>query len=96
MAIYTLAPLLGPAVRPRAGGFIAANISWRWIFYTTSIAYGFLQLASFPLLGETYAPKLLRVKAQESSVWSLEARRDTSRYEYLCGRLKPLMLRFLS
>jgi MFS family permease len=65
MAIYTLAPLLGPAVGPIAGGFITENISWRWIFYTTSIADGILQLASFLLLRETYAPKILMDKARK-------------------------------
>jgi hypothetical protein len=31
ISIYSLAPLLGPAVGPIAGGFIAANTSWRWV-----------------------------------------------------------------
>jgi hypothetical protein len=30
MSIYSLAPLLGPAIGPIAGGFITENTSWRW------------------------------------------------------------------
>ncbi|KAK3060197.1 hypothetical protein LTR53_020190, partial [Teratosphaeriaceae sp. CCFEE 6253] len=37
MALYSLAPLLGPAVGPIAGGFIAQYSTWRWVFYSTSI-----------------------------------------------------------
>ncbi|OJJ41598.1 hypothetical protein ASPWEDRAFT_167610 [Aspergillus wentii DTO 134E9] len=64
MAIYSLAPLLGPAVGPIAGGFITQNISWRWIFYTTSIFDGLLQAVSLFTLHETYGPKILSDKAK--------------------------------
>jgi MFS family permease len=43
-AIYTLAPLSGPALGPVIGGFIAMNTSWRWVFYCTSIADGVVQI----------------------------------------------------
>lgn len=56
-------PLLGPTVAPIAGGFITENTSWRWVFYATSIADALIQLAGLFLLRETYAPELLRRKA---------------------------------
>ncbi|KAH8595457.1 major facilitator superfamily domain-containing protein [Bisporella sp. PMI_857] len=53
VGIYSLAPLLGPAIGPIAGGFISEKVSWRWVFYSTSIADGLSLLASFILLRET-------------------------------------------
>lgn len=60
MSIYSLAPLLGPAIGPIAGAFIADNISWRWIFYVTTIADAVIQIAGFFFLRETYTPILLQ------------------------------------
>ncbi|KAL4817763.1 major facilitator superfamily domain-containing protein [Aspergillus spinulosporus] len=64
IAIYSLAPLLGPAVGPIAGGFIAENTTWRWVFYATTIADGVIQIAGLIILQETYAPKILRTRAK--------------------------------
>jgi multidrug resistance protein len=36
VSLYSLAPLLGPAIGPIAGGFIAERTTWRWIFWSTS------------------------------------------------------------
>lgn len=38
IAVYSLAPLLGPVIGPIAGGFIVENTTWRWVFYSTSAA----------------------------------------------------------
>src|SRR5450432_2751837 len=38
ISIYSLAPLLGPALGPIAGGFISENTTWRWVFWATTIA----------------------------------------------------------
>ena len=59
ISIYSLAPLLGPAIGPIAGGFISANTTWRWCFWSTSIFTGVVQIIGFFFLQETYAPKLL-------------------------------------
>uniref|UniRef100_A0A093V9F7 Putative transporter n=1 Tax=Talaromyces marneffei PM1 TaxID=1077442 RepID=A0A093V9F7_TALMA len=64
VAVYSLAPLLGPAVGPIAGGFIAENTTWRWCFYSTSILTGVIQFAGLFILQETYGPKLLNRKAK--------------------------------
>lgn len=64
IAIYSLAPLLGPAVGPIAGGFIAENTTWRWVFYSTSIADGVIQLMGLFFLRETYGPRLLKDRAK--------------------------------
>ncbi|KAF1947175.1 MFS general substrate transporter [Clathrospora elynae] len=59
ISIYSLAPLLGPAIGPIAGGFISQNTTWRWCFYATTIFTAMVQCFGFFFLQETYAPKLL-------------------------------------
>ncbi|KAH6723176.1 MFS multidrug transporter-like protein [Leptodontidium sp. MPI-SDFR-AT-0119] len=65
ISIYSLAPLLGPAVGPIAGGFIAENTTWRWVFYSTTIADAIIQFAGLFFLQETYAPVLLHRKKKQ-------------------------------
>lgn len=60
ISVYSLMPLLGPAVGPIAGGWIAERTSWRWVFYSTTIACGVIQAAGLFFLQETYAPVLLQ------------------------------------
>ncbi|KAI1368630.1 major facilitator superfamily domain-containing protein [Xylaria arbuscula] len=59
LSIYSLAPLLGPAIGPIAGAFIAQNTTWRWAFYSTTIADAVIQGAGVFFLKETYTPLLL-------------------------------------
>ncbi|KAJ6142454.1 hypothetical protein N7471_001907 [Penicillium samsonianum] len=59
IAIYNLAPLLGPVLGPIAGGFIAENTTWRWVFYSTSIVDGLIQVMGLFFLRESYGPKIL-------------------------------------
>ncbi|KAF7187630.1 Efflux pump vrtL [Pseudocercospora fuligena] len=65
MAFYSLAPLLGPAIGPIAGGFIAQYSTWRWVFYSTSIAAVFVQLLGWFFLKETYAAAILSKKKKQ-------------------------------
>ncbi|KAI9824357.1 MAG: hypothetical protein M1826_007379 [Phylliscum demangeonii] len=62
ISIYSLAPLLGPAVGPIAGAFITERTSWRWAFYATTIADAVIQIIGLLYLPETYAPILLQRK----------------------------------
>ncbi|KAI0394009.1 major facilitator superfamily domain-containing protein [Xylariaceae sp. FL0594] len=62
LSMYSLAPLLGPAIGPIAGAFIAQNTTWRWAFYATTIADAAIQFAGLFFLRETYAPVLLTWK----------------------------------
>ncbi|KAK8060387.1 MFS multidrug transporter-like protein [Apiospora saccharicola] len=64
MSIYSLAPLLGPAIGPIAGAFITENTTWRWSFWATTIADAVIQLLGLVFLRETYAPVLLKWKRQ--------------------------------
>ncbi|KAL1637855.1 hypothetical protein SLS56_000412 [Neofusicoccum ribis] len=63
ISVYSLAPLIGPAAGPIAGGFIAENTTWRWVFWATSICDALIQVVGFFYLQETYAPVLLKWKA---------------------------------
>ncbi|KAJ4387171.1 hypothetical protein N0V93_007760 [Gnomoniopsis smithogilvyi] len=65
MSLYSLAPLLGPAVGPLAGAFISENVSWRWIFFATTIADALIQVAGLFFLRETYTPVLLRWRKEK-------------------------------
>lgn len=62
ISIYSLAPLLGPAIGPIAGGFISENTTWRWCFWATTIFTAMVQSFGVFFLQETYAPKLLEWK----------------------------------
>ncbi|KAJ6263100.1 Efflux pump vrtL [Drechslerella dactyloides] len=65
ISMYSLAPLLGPAIGPIAGGWIVqSGLGWRWIFYIMSMIDAVIQIAGTFLLQETYAPKLLQAKAR--------------------------------
>ncbi|KAI2468785.1 MFS general substrate transporter [Annulohypoxylon bovei var. microspora] len=71
MSMYSLAPLLGPAVGPIAGAFVTQTTTWRWAFWATCIADAAIQGAGLLFLRETYAPVLLdrkrRVLAAETA-----------------------------
>ncbi|KAF3037276.1 hypothetical protein E8E12_008451 [Didymella heteroderae] len=48
LGVYLVIPLLGAAVEPIIGGFMAGRTTWRWMFWSTSI-----------FQAETYAPVIL-------------------------------------
>ena len=65
MALYSLMPLLGPALGPIAGAFIAQGTTWRWVFYSTSLVACAIQVLGFFFLKETYGAALLARKKKE-------------------------------
>ncbi|KXX77074.1 Transporter mfs1 [Madurella mycetomatis] len=64
IAVYQLAPVLGPAIGPIVGGYISQNTTWRWCFWTIVLVNGAVQVIAFFFLRETYAPRLLQLKAR--------------------------------
>ncbi|KAJ7863866.1 MFS polyamine transporter [Mycena leptocephala] len=63
IAIFSLAPLLGPVVGPLCGAFIAEKSTWRWVFWSTTIVDVAVQILGIFYLRESYAPFLLEQKA---------------------------------
>ncbi|KAF4618567.1 hypothetical protein D9613_010177 [Agrocybe pediades] len=63
MALYSLGPLLGPAIGPVAGGFITQGVGVKWVFIVIAIVSGIASVIGIPFLRETYAPVLRARKA---------------------------------
>ncbi|KAK0215505.1 major facilitator superfamily domain-containing protein [Armillaria fumosa] len=76
--LYTLAPLLGPIIGPIAGSWITMKTTWKWIFWTTSIASMLIQVSHFFWLRETFAPIILAQKARR--LQNASGREENVRY----------------
>ncbi|KAG8416713.1 hypothetical protein J3458_007277 [Metarhizium acridum] len=66
-SIFAIAPFLGPALGPIAGGFLAEAEGWRWVEGLTAIFTGALWIIQSLVAPETYSPVLLRRRAEELS-----------------------------
>ncbi|THH30522.1 hypothetical protein EUX98_g3665 [Antrodiella citrinella] len=64
IALYSLAPLLGPSIGPLIGAWITQRTTWRWVFWSTTMFDGLIQMLGVLYLQETFAPVLLERKAQ--------------------------------
>ncbi|KAJ4117488.1 hypothetical protein NW768_010851 [Fusarium equiseti] len=67
MCMFSGAPFLGPAVGPIAGGFLAQTQGWRWLHGLMAIFTGVIWIVASLLIPETYAPYILRKRAQRLS-----------------------------
>ncbi|RDW68882.1 uncharacterized protein DSM5745_08642 [Aspergillus mulundensis] len=82
LGVYLLIPLLGSAVGPIIGGFMAGRTTWRWMFWSTSIFQAIMIAVSFSVFDETHAPTILRKRARQ-----LRRERNDGRYKTLEERL---------
>lgn len=64
VGLYSIGPLIGPAIAPIVGGFLTQYVSWRWSMYVLSIASAVVGVVGFFTLRETYGPVLLKRKAR--------------------------------
>ncbi|VDC02268.1 unnamed protein product [Peniophora sp. CBMAI 1063] len=65
MTIFAIAPFAGPSLGPLVSGWLAyAGVSWRWTFWIAAIFALICLLLSVCTLPETYAPVILKKKAQ--------------------------------
>jgi MFS family permease len=65
LSLYLLIPLTGGAVGPIVGGFIVQYTTWRWMFWSTAIFQAVLELSSLTIFFESFAPVLLRRRAEK-------------------------------
>ncbi|KAI1643834.1 MFS general substrate transporter [Daldinia loculata] len=66
-AIFATAPFLGPSIGPIAGGFLGTAGGWRWVEGLMACFTGLLWFICTFLVPETYAPILLRRRAEKLS-----------------------------
>ncbi|KAH9883905.1 major facilitator superfamily transporter [Xylariomycetidae sp. FL2044] len=66
-AIFATAPFLGPSIGPIVGGFLGQSAGWRWVEGLMAAFTGVLWITCSLLVPETYAPILLRRRAQKLS-----------------------------
>ncbi|KAJ5678209.1 efflux pump antibiotic resistance protein [Penicillium maclennaniae] len=64
LGVYLLIPLLGAAVGPIIGRFMAERTTWRWMFWSTSIFQAVMVVVSFFSFWETHEPLILRGRAE--------------------------------
>lgn len=67
MSIFAAAPFLGPAIGPIAGGFLGETAGWRWVMGLMAAVAGVALFCGTLLVPETYAPVLLRRRAERLS-----------------------------
>lgn len=95
--IFAMAPFLGPAVGPIAGGFLGEAAGWRWVEGMMCIFAGILWIISSLTYPETYAPVLLSQRARklaEQTGKSYISRIDAGRPVTTANqKLKTAMLR---
>ncbi|KAF2748102.1 MFS multidrug transporter-like protein [Sporormia fimetaria CBS 119925] len=63
MAMFSIAPFMGPVIGPIASGFLGMTAGWRWVQGLMAIFSGAVFLVAIVLVPETYAPVLLRKRA---------------------------------
>jgi multidrug resistance protein len=63
-SIWSIGPMQGPNLGPIIGGFVFEYLGWRWTNWVVVIWAG-VSFALLFMVKETYAPKLLRSKAQK-------------------------------
>ncbi|EPQ31977.1 uncharacterized protein PFL1_00175 [Pseudozyma flocculosa PF-1] len=67
MALFAAAPFLGPALGPITGGFLGESGGWKWVLGYVAIFAAVVTAVGILTLPETYAPYLLRKRAQRLS-----------------------------
>ncbi|KAF9872692.1 MFS multidrug transporter [Colletotrichum karsti] len=83
-AIFAAAPFLGPSIGPIVGGFLGVAEGWRWIEGLMAIFTGVILIIVTFTVPETYAPVLLRRRAEKLE--KITGKQYVSKYEAHQGR----------
>ncbi|KAH8819819.1 major facilitator superfamily domain-containing protein [Xylogone sp. PMI_703] len=67
MSVFASAPFLGPSLGPIIGGFLGQSEGWRWVEGLMGIFAGTFWILQTLTVPETYAPVLLRKRAEKLS-----------------------------
>ncbi|KAJ5767259.1 uncharacterized protein N7511_004875 [Penicillium nucicola] len=67
MSLFAAAPFLGPVLGPIIGGFLGMNAGFRWVLGFLAAFSGAVWIMGSLLIPETYAPVLLRRRAERLS-----------------------------
>ncbi|KAK2064177.1 major facilitator superfamily transporter [Colletotrichum caudatum] len=78
-AVFATAPFLGPSIGPIVGGFLGVAEGWRWVEGLMAIFTGTLLIVVGLTVPETYAPVLLRRRAEKLS--QITGKSYISKYE---------------
>lgn len=102
-ALFAMAPFLGPAIGPIAGGFLSQAAGWRWVEGLMAAFTGVVWIAVALYVPETYAPVLLRKRALalgkitgHSYISKLEVGRPkkTTTQQFTIALVRPWVLLF--
>ncbi|OOF91783.1 hypothetical protein ASPCADRAFT_210761 [Aspergillus carbonarius ITEM 5010] len=63
MSVFAGSPFLGPTLGPVIGGFLGENAGWKWVEGFLATFTGLIWIVQSLLVPETYAPVLLRKRA---------------------------------
>lgn len=64
LSVFAAAPFMGPTLGPIVGGFLGETKGWRWLEGLMAFFTGALWIIGTLTIPETYAPVLLRKRAQ--------------------------------
>ncbi|KAL2801953.1 major facilitator superfamily domain-containing protein [Aspergillus granulosus] len=67
LCLFAATPYFGPSLGPMIGGFLGMNGGWRWVQILLAISSGVVWAMIVISVPETYAPVLLRKRAQRLS-----------------------------
>ena len=67
IAVYAIVPLFAPVLGPIVGGFVVDELGWRWLMGIMALLSMSALMLGLVALPETYAPVLLRKRAQRLS-----------------------------
>lgn len=104
LSLFAAAPFLGPVIGPIVGGYVGQTIGWRWNEGVMCMFAGVMWIIGCLTLPETYAPILLRRRAERlckatNSVYRTKMEIDEGkvslRKEFSTALKRPWMLLFL-